>query len=139
MDGTDSSTAEKRFGENDSVAEKAAEATEPVKKQAGKFAEEQKQSGAERIGTMATAIHGAARELEGRMPAAAAYVHDAAARMEDAASTLRERSVDDLMKSIDKFAQSRPGALFGGAMLAGFALSRFLKSSGHGHGGGRQF
>lgn len=128
--GTDSSTAEKRFDESESVAEKTAEATEPVKKQAGKFAEEQKHSGAERIGSMATAIHSAARELEGRMPAAAAYVHDAAAGMEDAAATLREHSVDDLMKGLDEFARTRPSALFGGAVLAGFALSRFLKSSG---------
>jgi hypothetical protein len=135
--GKDSSTAETRFGQNDSAGEKAAEAAEPVKKRAGQFAEEQKQSGAERIGTMATAIHGAARELEDRMPVAAAYVHDAAARMEDAASTLRQRSVDDLMKSLDSFAQTRPGALFGGAVLTGFALSRFLKSSSHGHGGRR--
>lgn len=128
--GEDSGSAEKPFVKGDSAAEKAAEAAEPVKKQAGKFAEEQKRSGAERIGTMAAAIHGAARELEDRMPVAAAYVHDAASGMEDAAATLREHSVDDLMKGLDEFARTRPSALFGGAVLAGFALSRFLKSSG---------
>jgi hypothetical protein len=63
------------------------------------------------------------------MPQAATFVHDAATRLEGAAASLRERSVDDLLRSFNNFARSQPAALFGGAVLAGFALSRFLKSS----------
>jgi hypothetical protein len=100
-----------------------------VKERARKVAEQQKQAGAEQIGGVARAVHGAARELEQKMPQAAGFVHDAAARLEGAAASLRERSVDDLIRSLNNFARSQPAAFFGGAVLAGFALSRFLKSS----------
>jgi hypothetical protein len=64
------------------------------------------------------------------MPQVANYVHEAAAQLEDVAKTLRLRSVDDLIEEIGSFARSQPALFFGGAMLAGFALTRFLKSSG---------
>jgi hypothetical protein len=63
------------------------------------------------------------------MPQMASYVHDAAMRLEDAAKNLRQRNVDDLMDDVSRFARSQPALFFGGAMLAGFALARFLKSS----------
>jgi hypothetical protein len=63
------------------------------------------------------------------MPQAAGFIHDAAAKLEGEAASLRERSVDDLIRSLDNFARNQPAVLFGGAVLAGFALSRFLKSS----------
>lgn len=94
-----------------------------------KLAEKQKQAGADQIGGVARAVHGAAREIEQNMPQAAGFIHDAATRLEGAAASLRERSVDDLMRSLNDFARTQPAAFFGGAVLAGFALSRFLKSS----------
>jgi hypothetical protein len=100
-----------------------------VKQSARKVAEQQKEAGADQIGGIARAVHGAAREIEDKMPQAATFVHDAATRLEGAAASLRERSVDDLLRSFNNFARSQPAALFGGAVLAGFALSRFLKSS----------
>ena len=105
----------------------AASAT--VKQSARKAAEQQKEAGADQIGGIARAVHGAAREIEDKMPQAAGLVHDAATRLEGAATSLRERSVDDLFRSFNNFARSQPAAFFGGAVLAGFALSRFLKSS----------
>jgi hypothetical protein len=98
-----------------------------VKQGARKLAEQQKQAGADQIGGVARA--GAAREIEQKMPQAAGFIHDAAARLEGAAASLRERSVDDLMRSLNDFARTQPAVFFGGAVLAGFALSRFLKSS----------
>jgi hypothetical protein len=100
-----------------------------VKERARKVAEQQKQAGADQIGGVARAIHGAAQEIEQEMPHAAGFVHDAAAKLEGAAASLRERSIDDLLRSLNNFARSQPVAFFGGAVLAGFALSRFLKSS----------
>jgi hypothetical protein len=67
---------------------------------------------------------------EAGMPQVASYVHGAAAQLEDAARTLRHRSVDELIDGIGSFARAQPAVFFGGAMLAGFALTRFLKSSG---------
>jgi hypothetical protein len=105
-----------------------------VKDRARKIAEQQKQAGADQIGGVARAIHGAAHEIEQEMPYAAGFIHDAAAKLEGAADSLRDRSVDDLIRSLNNFARSQPAAFFGGAVLAGFALSRFLKSS-SGHSG----
>ena len=100
-----------------------------IKDRARGVAEQQKQAGADQIGGVARAVHGAAREIEQKMPQAAGFIHDAAARLEGAANSLRERSVDDLVRSLNNFARSQPATFFGGAVLAGFALSRFLKSS----------
>lgn len=100
-----------------------------VKEQTRQFAEQQKQAGAETIDGVADAIHGAAHDLETRLPKAAGYVHEAAGRLEDAAGRLRDSSVDDLLESVGRFARSQPAGFFGTAVLAGFAASRFLKSS----------
>jgi hypothetical protein len=105
-----------------------------AKERARRIAEQQKQVGADQIGGVARAVHRAAREIEQELPHAAGFIHDAAAKLEGAAASLRERSVDDLIRSLNNFARSQPAALFGGAVLAGFALSRFLKSS-SGHSG----
>lgn len=93
------------------------------------FAEEGKENTARQIGTVASAIRGAARELEGQMPKGAEFVRSAAATLESSAEKLRQRSVDEWLQSVKRFAHDEPAALFGGAILAGFAVSRFLNSS----------
>jgi hypothetical protein len=116
-----------------SISDKArsdiAQAAESAKAEALRIAGQQKEAGADRIGEVAGAVHGAARSLESGMPQVASYVHDAAVRLEDAARTLRTRNIDDLMDDVGRFARSQPALFFGGAMLAGFALARFLKST----------
>ena len=107
------------------------EAAETAKARARRVAQRQKDVGADRLRDVAGAVHGAARELETGMPEVASYVHGAAGRLEDVANTLRHQSVDDLMERIGSFARAQPAIFFGGALLAGFALTRFLKSSGH--------
>jgi hypothetical protein len=111
------------------VRTQAAEILEPVKEKARETAEQQKDAGAEQIGGIARAVHGAAGELERELPHAAAYVHDAADRIDRAASALREHNVDDLFRSLSDFARRQPATFFGSAVFAGFAISRFLKSS----------
>jgi hypothetical protein len=111
------------------VRAQAAGVIEPLKENARNVAEQQKQAGAEQIGGVARAVHGAAGELEKELPQTAGYVHEAADRLERAASALRERSVDDLFRSVSNFARNQPATFFGSAVVAGFALSRFLKSS----------
>jgi hypothetical protein len=106
-----------------------AEAAETAKAEARRIASQQKDVGADRLGDMAGAVRGAARSLESGMPQMASYVHDAAVRLEDAARTLRQRNIDDLVAEVGRFARSQPALFVGGAMLAGFALTRFLKSS----------
>lgn len=92
-------------------------------------AERQKNAGAERVDGMAKAVHAAAEEIGKEMPQAADLMHAAASRAEQGAEALRERNVRDLMGTFSDMGRKEPLALFGGAVVAGFAISRFLKSS----------
>jgi hypothetical protein len=88
-----------------------------------------KAKGVDQISGVSRAVHGAADELSRELPQAAGYIHSVADRMESASSALRERSVEDLVSSLNNFARRQPAAAFAGSVLAGFAISRFLKSS----------
>ena len=48
------------------------------------------------------------------------------------AQTMRDRSMRDLVGEVESIARQQPVAFFGAAVLAGFALSRFVKSSAEG-------
>ena len=117
-----SSTTESGNGDLSGLADAATQ-------RARSFAEEGKETAAQQIGGIATAIRGAAREFERQMPQGAEIIRSAAATLESGADRLRRRSVDEWLQTANKFAHNEPVALFGGALLAGFALSRFLNSS----------
>jgi hypothetical protein len=104
------------------------EQTRSLKETAADIGERQKSAGADQLTGVASAVHAAADELDRQLPGAAGYVHQAASRIEDAAAGLRNRSLSDLIEDVRHLAHERPFALFGGAVVAGFALSRFLKS-----------
>lgn len=96
---------------------------------AEQLADEQKNAGASRLDEVARAVHGAADELSGEMPQAADFVHAAASRLEQGAGLLRDKSPGEIVGQINDFGRRDPLALFGGALVAGFALSRLLKSA----------
>jgi hypothetical protein len=99
-----------------------------LKDTAATLARHQKEAGAERLSGIAGAVHAAADEIERQVPGAGSYMHDAATRIDTMAGSLRERSLSELADGVRHLGHDRPLALFGGAVLAGFALSRFLKS-----------
>jgi hypothetical protein len=105
------------------------EAVQPIATTAKEVAEQQKMAGADVLSGLAQTVHRAADELATQLPAATGYVREAADRLERASSALRERSVEDLIGSVDRFARQQPVAFFGTAVLAGLAVSRLLKSS----------
>ena len=126
--------AEERSGDVASMVGDAAEALTNraagvIKDTAADFAEARKREGAERIKGFGRAVHGAADEIGREIPQAADYVHKAADTIESAADQLRNRSVDELIGSLTRFARQQPVAAFAGAVLVGFVLSRFLKSA----------
>jgi hypothetical protein len=100
-----------------------------VQERAAGLAEEQKQAGAEQADSVARAVHRAADELEGTSPQIARYVHDAASSVDRLARALRDRSPGELLGGVEDLARRQPVAFFGAAVLAGFALARFAKSS----------
>ena len=107
----------------------AREAASHVVDETRDFAETQKQAGADNMARFGQAVHGAADQLGKELPQAAGFIHSAADTLQGAASTLRERSVEDLFDGFRDFARRQPAAAFAGSVLAGFALARFLKSS----------
>jgi hypothetical protein len=131
-------SAETQFGTHESakaestIADaqaKLGEIAEPLREKAEQIAETQKQAGTSRVRTLATAVHGAARELEGDMPGLASSVHGIAQKIEQTAETVRNKNVDELVEGLGRYAREQPGMVFGGAVIAGIVLSRFLKSS----------
>jgi hypothetical protein len=112
----------------DALGTQAGEAVRSLRETATDAAEEQKNRGSEQLAGVAGAVHSAADELEKQLPAAADYVHDAAARIDRVASSLRDRNLSDLLEDVRRLAHDQPLAFFGGALVAGFAISRFFKS-----------
>ena len=100
-----------------------------VKDEIAEAADDAKTKGVDQMGGVSRAVHGAADQLGRELPQAAGYIHSVADKLESASSTLRERSVEDLVSDFNSFARRQPAAAFAGSVLAGFALSRFLKSS----------
>ena len=113
----------------DEMKSSAREAAGQVVDETRAFAEEQKQAGADNMARLGQAVHGAADQLGREMPQAAGFIHSAADTLQGAASSLRERSIEDLFEGFRDFARRQPAAAFAGSVLAGFALARFLKSS----------
>jgi hypothetical protein len=104
------------------------QAADPVTQAEG-IVERQKEAGASQADRMAKAVHGAADDLQEQMPKAAELVHAAASQLEKGADALRKGSVGDLLAGVNDFGRKEPLALFGAAIMAGFAATRFLKSS----------
>ncbi len=113
----------------ESGGEDTSKTSQSWKETAAGIGERQKSAGADQLTGIAGAVHAAADELDRQLPGAAGYVHQAASRIENAASGLRDRRLSDLIEDMRQLAHDRPLALFGGAVVAGFALSRFLKSA----------
>ena len=111
------------------VKAEGASVVEAVQDRASGFAEEQQRAGAEQADGFARAVHRAANELQGTSPQIARYVHEAASSLDDLGRALRERSPADLFNGMEGLARRQPVAFFGAAVLAGFALARFAKSS----------
>jgi hypothetical protein len=130
---TISSATETAKGQISSAAaaakEKATAFIDPVKEKAAEMAERQKETGIAQVGRVAKAVHAAADQIEKDIPQAAGYIHRAAEGLEHASSAIQNRSVGEMVEFVEEFARRNPAAFFGSTVLAGFVLSRFLKSS----------
>jgi len=117
------------------VKEQATEIASAVGDELRATAEDQKLRGVEAMQGFVRAINSAAGELESQSPMVARYVRDAAQTMDGLSKNIRGRSATELMQAASDLARSQPAVFFAGAVAAGFALSRFLKSSAsHGNG-----
>jgi len=115
--------------DHDAEAGERHKAGDTIRQAVHDVAGRQKQAGAEVMDATGRAIRSAADDLDEQSPAVADLIRSGADRVSSTAAALRDRDVDELFESAGRFARERPAALFGVAVVAGLALSRFLKSS----------
>lgn len=109
----------------DAAKDVASQATDKLKQ----TVDGQKSAGAEYVGSLADTIRRAAREFDGDLPIAGTYIRKAASQVEGVADTIRTGNFKDLVRGAQSFARQQPTAFLGVAVLAGFGVVRFLKSS----------
>ena len=90
---------------------------------------DQKTAGADYLETVAQAIGRAAEEFEADVPQAAKYIRRAGSQLGDLATSVRDRDLRELVSEVESLARRQPALFFGGAMIAGFAAIRFIKSA----------
>jgi len=109
----------------DAAKDVASEATDKLKQ----TVDSQKSAGADYVGSLAGTIRRAAKEFDGDLPIAGTYIRKAASQVEGVADTIRTGNFKDLVRGAQSFARRQPTAFLGMAVLAGFGVVRFLKSS----------
>jgi hypothetical protein len=112
------------------VSAQASEFSSNIAGELSATAEMEKDRGAASMRGFARAIRTAAGELDVQSPQIADHFRGAAASVESFSDNLRSRSVGDLFSAATEMARNQPAAFFAGAIVAGFALSRFLVSTG---------
>jgi hypothetical protein len=110
------------------IGDQAKEAAQTARDKAEELAEQGKTVGAGQMEGFARVARGAADDLEQQSPEIARFVRQAADGLEQAASSVRSRSMGELVDMFQDMARRQPIALFGSSVLAGFMLSRFVKS-----------
>jgi hypothetical protein len=112
----------------DAAKDAASQATDKLKDAVN----DRKSSGADYVGKLANTMRRAAREFDNDLPIAGTYIRKAASQVEGVSETIRTGSFDDLLRNAQSFARRQPTAFLGIAVLAGFGVVRFLKSSSEG-------
>jgi hypothetical protein len=109
----------------DAAKDVASQATDKLKSAVN----DRKSSGAEYVGTLADTMRRAAREFDTDLPIAGTYIRKAAEQVDGVSDGIRNGNLNDLVRSAQSFARRQPTAFLGIAVLAGFGVVRFLKSS----------
>ena len=111
------------------VSSEARNITGQISQELGASAEAGVEKGADSLSGLVKAMQIAGRELQGDSPALARNIDAAAAHLENFADSIRGRSVTDMFSSASDLARRNPTTFLAGAIIAGFAASRFLRSS----------
>jgi hypothetical protein len=90
---------------------------------------ERQGAGADYVNTLADTMRRAAGEFDAEIPLAGTYIRKAADQVDNAAQAWRSGNLNDLLQGAQSFAKNQPTAFLGLAVLAGFGIVRFLKSS----------
>jgi DNA-binding XRE family transcriptional regulator len=88
-----------------------------------------KSAGADYVDRLAEAIRRAAGEFDGDLPIAGTFIREVASQVDGVADTIRTGNFSDMLQDAQSFARRQPTAFLGMAVLVGFGLVRFVKSS----------
>jgi ElaB/YqjD/DUF883 family membrane-anchored ribosome-binding protein len=83
--------------------------------------------GADMIGNVAESVRAAADNLKQNSPQLAGLVRGAADKIDEFASSTRDKTIEELFETASDFARRQPAVVFGAAAAAGFLLFRILK------------
>jgi hypothetical protein len=115
------------------MKETATRMAEEARQRGKGFLEEQKSTAADSLQRFASILHETGERLEDDQPTFSQFFHSGADSLDRFAGILRERDTDSMFNEFQDFARRQPALLLGGAVAAGFFLSRVLKSSSHRH------
>ena len=109
----------------DAAKDVAGQATDKLKDAVN----DRKSASAEYVGSLADTMRRAAKEFDTDLPMAGSYMRKAAAQVENVSDSIKAGNLNDLVRNAQSFARRQPTAFLGIAVLAGFGVVRFLKSS----------
>lgn len=113
----------------DQVQRQGKQVADEAKARAEEITNEQMKIGAEHVKQIANAVRAAAEELNDSSPLLAHYARSMSSAFCGISEKMRSESPRQVLKNASDYASREPVAFFGAAVVAGFALSRFLKSS----------
>lgn len=111
------------------LGDKARQFADEVKTSAASHAEDGKAKGADRLAGAAETVDRVADQVADQSPAMAGWVRKAAIELDVVSRNIKDKSVGDLLTIGKDFARREPAAFIAASAIAGFALSRLLKSS----------
>jgi len=114
----------------ESAQRQAREISSDLQAEAQKVLSEQKEMAKSGMMDLVSAIRRAADDLEGHEQSQiAGMARSLAGGLEDFSQSISRRNFQDMVSEVERFAREHPTAFFGGAVLAGLAITRFAKSS----------
>jgi hypothetical protein len=121
-------TSENRQPAYDQVGAEQEGPLRPAKEKIEAVLGETRETGADRLAVLGSALEAVVPRLEKDMPGLAACFRNAATWINDSANDVREQRFEVLLQSANNYAQKNPVAAFGLSAMSGFVISRFLKS-----------
>ncbi len=113
------------------VTQKAGEAVDKFKQQAGTQLDTQKGRVSETLGSVALAIRQTGTQLHDQDQGnIAMYTDKAAEQIERLSTYVRDADIGQIAGELERFARRQPALFLGGALALGLFGARFLKSSG---------
>jgi hypothetical protein len=113
----------------EATKEKGRQLAGEAKQEASKIAEQQQQNVAHHMESIADALNKTATNLDEDQVWVASGARQTAQALDNMSKSLRENDFNTIVRDIERYTREQPTLVLGGAAIAGFFLSRFLKSS----------